>query len=160
VYERIVVPLDGSDVAAEALPHAEALARLAGAPLHLLRVIDVAPLVPGGFGRAFPSPEAWRLMLEAEAAERASAGEDLARYARELEQRGLTATTEVRTGAVVPELLAATRPGDVVVMATHGRGGVSRWFLGSVAEALVRRATVPIMLIRAEDVPSKEDDGG
>lgn len=148
MYERIVVPQDGSAVAEQAIPQATALARLAGAPIHLLRVVDPTLFVPGGFGRAYPSPGAWQMMLEAEQAEHDAAVEDLARIAAPLKEEGLTVTTEVLHGAVVPALLAEMRPGDVVVMATHGRGGLSRWFLGSTAEAVLRQSWVPVMLVR------------
>ena len=58
-------------------------------------------------------------------------------------------TTEVRQGAVVDELLRVAEPGDLYVLATHGRSGVTRWLLGSVAEALARRSLVPVLLVRA-----------
>ena len=60
----------------------------------------------------------------------------------------------MRRGRPVPEIVAATRPGDVVIMATHGRSGPGRWFLGSVAEGVARRLTVPVMLVPvAADCP-------
>jgi nucleotide-binding universal stress UspA family protein len=58
------------------------------------------------------------------------------------------AGTELRTGQPAPELLAALRPGDLVVLTPHGRGGVRRWLLGSVAEKLVRLAPAPVLLVR------------
>jgi nucleotide-binding universal stress UspA family protein len=57
-------------------------------------------------------------------------------------------TTEVRRGGVVFELQQVAQPGDLYVIASHGRGGISRWFLGSVAEELVRRSVVPILIVR------------
>ena len=46
-------------------------------------------------------------------------------------------------------IVEAAQPGDLIVMTSHGRSGLPRWFLGSVAEAVVRRASVPVLLVRA-----------
>jgi nucleotide-binding universal stress UspA family protein len=56
---------------------------------------------------------------------------------------------EVITGEVVPELLGFVRPRDLLVMTTHGRTGLARWFLGSVAEAVIRRSPVPVLVVRS-----------
>ena len=63
---------------------------------------------------------------------------------------GFDVTGEVRRGAVDQAILADPEAGDVIVMTTHGRGGVARWFLGSVAEDVVRRSTVPVLLVRSQ----------
>jgi nucleotide-binding universal stress UspA family protein len=65
--------------------------------------------------------------------------------------RGIEVTAEVRDGSPAAEILAFTVPGDLVVMTTHGRGGIRRWLLGSVAEKIVRTASVPVLLIRAAE---------
>ena len=54
----------------------------------------------------------------------------------------------MRHGSPERDLAASSRPDDLIVMATHGRGGMTRWFLGSVAEEVVRRSPVPVMLVR------------
>ncbi len=145
MYDRIVVPLDGSELAERALPQAEGLSRLTSAPLHLVRVVDLtrlerygpyAPIVPAG---AFD-----RVLAE----EREAAREELEATARNLAARDLAVTVEVRHGTVTHELVRLSRPGDVMVMASHGRGGLVRWFLGSVAEEVVRRSPVPVLLVR------------
>ena len=64
----------------------------------------------------------------------------------------------VRRGAVDRAILADPQPGDVIVMTTHGRGGVARWFLGSVAEDVVRRSAVPVLLVRIQ--PGQEVASG
>jgi nucleotide-binding universal stress UspA family protein len=144
MFERIVVPLDGSEFAERALPHAEELARLTGAPLHVVRLIDLS------FTRYGPylygvSPSALEQSLEDE--ERA-AREYVGRVVEELRDRGLQVSSEVRHGSPERDLAASSRPDDLIVMATHGRGGMTRWFLGSVAEEVVRRSPVPVMLVR------------
>src|SRR5690606_28825453 len=143
MYQRIVVPLDGSDLAEQALSAAEELARALNTPLHLIRVVD------------FPSSSfayVYGAMVESQAAtaqfesERAMAESYLDAIARSIEKTGLSVTTEVRPGIPVHELVEAMKPGDLFVVATHGRSGMARWFLGSVAEEITRRATVPVLL--------------
>jgi nucleotide-binding universal stress UspA family protein len=58
-------------------------------------------------------------------------------------------TTEIRAGATIAELRSAIRPSDLVVMTTHGHRGLRRFVLGSVADALVRQASAPVLLLRA-----------
>ena len=77
------------------------------------------------------------------------AEEYLAEQAQQLRNRDLTATAEVLTGSPAVTLLDAIRPDDLVVMTTHGRGGVRRWLLGSVADKLVRAAAAPVLLVPA-----------
>jgi nucleotide-binding universal stress UspA family protein len=132
----LLVPLDGSPLAERALPLAEALARATGRRPHLLRVSLV---------RQPPEPATGE--AEICAAEEAY----LARIAQELHRRGLHCQTELRfadaaTGIVACALDAGA---DLLVMATHGRGGLGRWVYGSVAEAVLRQTPVPLLLVRA-----------
>ena len=146
MYRRIIVPLDGSALAEQALPQAEGLARLTGAPLHLVRVID--PAGPGTLGTVVLHTDALSMQLLLEE-ERIAAREYLERIEQDVRDRQHAVTVEYRQGPAAQELLANTQPGDLLVMATHGRGGLTRWFLGSVAEAIVRRASIPVLLVRA-----------
>jgi len=146
VYRRIVVPLDGSALAEQALPQAEGLARLTGAPLHLVWVID--PAGAGTLGTVVLHTDALALQLLLEE-ERTAARDYLERIEQDMGDRQHAVSVEHRQGPAADELLAITQPGDLLVMATHGRGGLERWFLGSVAEAVIRRASVPVLLIRA-----------
>lgn len=146
VYERIMVPLDGSEFAERALPPAEELARLTGAPLHLIRIVDVASQARySAYGLAIEAAALAQVLDE----EVEVARDYLDRLEQQVAARGLSVVVEVRSGVPVQEIVAAARPNDLVVMATHGRGGVARWFLGSVAEAVVRRAPAPVLLVRA-----------
>lgn len=146
MFQRIVVPLDGSKLAEAALPAAEELARLMRAPVLLLRVVDFTRLEQyGPYGLALEYASVEPVL----AAERAQAVRYLEDVQRQLSTKGLSVTFAVRSGPVARELVAATQPGDVVIMASHGRGGLSRWLLGSVAEDVVRHAPVPVMIIRA-----------
>lgn len=146
MYERIIVPLDGSELAERALPTAEKLAHLTGASLHIVRVVDLTKLEPyGAYGLA---PE-YGVMASVMSDEDTAARQYLEQTERALTERGMTVSSEVRTGSAAREVIELSHPGDLIVMASHGRGGVARWFLGSVAEELARRAPAPVLLVRA-----------
>jgi nucleotide-binding universal stress UspA family protein len=92
--------------------------------------------------------------------EAASAAEKyLEEQVQDLRNHNLIATSDVRTGAVVPELLAALREGDLVVVTTRERGGLARWALGSVADEFVRHAPGPVMLVRPSRTASTAQQG-
>ena len=142
---RLVVPLDGSPLAERALPVAAALAGDLGLPVHLVRVVDVDALraaVQVGIHAAAANARSQAVVCR-------RAEEYLAAQAQRLRDRDLPATSDVRTGPPAAELLAAIRPGDLVVLTTHGRGGLQRWLLGSVADKLVRLAAAPVLLVRS-----------
>lgn len=146
MFARVVVTLDGSDVAETALAKATDLARVFGAELHLLRVIDIGKLEQyGAFGLGMEY-SALDLALQDE---RIAARDYLERHQQRLAGAGLRVTTDLREGLAAREIVGALRPGDLLVMASHGRTGVRRWFIGSVAEEVVRHAPVPVMLLRA-----------
>lgn len=154
MYRRIVVPLDGSKLAEVALPQAIDLARLTGTPIHVLRVVDFRRLEQYG-----PYPLALEYAADPVLADEHKLALE---YVREVRSRldgiGLYANTEVREGHVGREIVAALKPGDVVVMASHGRGGLSRWLLGSVAEDVIRHAAVPVLLVKADAEAAPAED--
>jgi nucleotide-binding universal stress UspA family protein len=131
MYRRVLVPLDGSAFAERVLPHALAIARGCGAVVHLVRVID---------------PDNVR-EFEADLA-----GENAHLYldsvSSGIDPRAGAIVAKVRVGDPAQEILAEARPDDLIAMATHGRGGLERWFLGSVAEAITRHSPVPVLLVR------------
>jgi nucleotide-binding universal stress UspA family protein len=150
VYERVVVPLDGSELAERILPLAEILAWLAGVPVHLVRVADAAGMA---------SPDAGAARHAALAAEDREATDYLAAVRRRLTEQGVAATTEVVRGALPGDLVARLRPGDFVVVASHGRGGRLERPFGRVAGELLGRAPVPVVLVRVT-APAPEAEGG
>ena len=137
---RVLVPLDGSELAERALPHAEFLAHSMSAEVLLVRVV-------GAIG--IP----WRDELPAASAgvqpAEAAAKEYLDRVARGLRDAGREVSTATPVGHVAGSImdLASDSPGTVVVMASHGRSGVLRWAIGSVAEATVRGSGVPVLIV-------------
>jgi nucleotide-binding universal stress UspA family protein len=145
MFDRIVVALDGSELAERALASGEELARRLGVPLHLVRVADTTWLRFGANEAALEYASLGGELAE----EEAQAKEYLEGVGSRLAGEGLTVTTEVRRGFAGRELVAATRPSDLLVMASHGRTGPARLLLGSVAEEVTRHATAPVLLIRA-----------
>jgi nucleotide-binding universal stress UspA family protein len=149
MFTRIVVPLDGSGLAEQALPQAIELSQATGTPMHLVRVLDFSYLVKVA---GYPVHGAYVEMTALQQAlqEEHDAAETYLTAKKEvLESQGIMVTTALLNGSPSSEIVAATQPSDLIVMCTHGRGGLARWFLGSVAEDIVRRATVPVMLVRA-----------
>ena len=158
----IIVPLDGSAFSARALPTAVAIARKRGVPLHLLTVHS--PLVV-----PLPFPDAPVYDKTFDEAQRDALQGALEGYAgRITAEVGLVPTTAVFEGepAVVLAEEATRRNASLIVMTTHGRGGFTRAWLGSVADELVRRSPVPLLIVRpidAADDPTADaaaGDGG
>ena len=142
---RIVVPLDGSAVAEQALPVAISLADDLGVPIQLVRALDVDMLretVRAGASAAAAYADSVETVRRAVVAY-------LDEQAKIVRGHDVMVGADVRDGPATAEILRYTRPGDLLVMTTHGRGGIRRWLLGSVAEKVVREASVPVLLMRA-----------
>lgn len=145
MYQRIIVPLDGSALAEQALPQAESLARMTGAELVLVRVVDLSRL--DHFGVPALSLEA-HLLARLEAHEREVAQAYLEELSHQLAERRVHATTEIRRGLVGRELIAFASPHDLIVMATKGRGSAAQSLLSSTTETLARHARSPVLLVQ------------
>lgn len=152
MYDRIVVPLDGSELANEALAHARNLAKRLDVPMHLVRAIDPTVLNRvGSVGMGFDYTAVDELISE----EENDATTFIDTQVDALTADGYTASGVVLRGYAASAVISTTKEGDLIVMASHGRTGVRRWFLGSVAEEVVRQSTVPVLLIRQ---PHEEDE--
>ena len=141
---RILVPIDGSPFAERALTLAVPLAHQSGASLVLTLANPLPPRVEDITGAPIDPRSADRDVRE-------HLRQQLERVARRVAMReGLTVATQFREGPVLDELDAAIADSgaDLVVMATHGRGGVSRLWLGSVTDGLLRRCRVPVLVTR------------
>ncbi len=142
MYRKILVPLDGSSFAETALAHARALAQCTGAEIYLVRVA-VQPI----YEYAAPEPVLYQALREDTEAE---AAKYLERVAADLTAEGFKVTAESCTGPVAETILdyAQEIRADLIVMSTHGRSGLARWFIGSVADKVVRAAILPVLLAR------------
>jgi nucleotide-binding universal stress UspA family protein len=144
--ERIVVPLDGSRRALEALPAAAGLAKRLEIPILLVTAKDPNSLMLA-YGASLNSAEYEH--IAASIAEEAAAR--IEAPARELEASGISVDSVVVTGSAAHAISSVCGDNDLIVMTSHGRGGVVRWMIGSVAEKLIREAPVPVMLVPARD---------
>jgi len=147
MYQRILVPIDGSATAERALQEAIKMAT-GKAQLHLVYVIEqVYPL----------DAEAYAYIDYAalQEAARMTGERTLAQAAEKVRQSGFTAETALldvpgERVANVIDKEALNWKADLIVIGTHGRSGLGRLLLGSVAEGVVRGASVPVLLVRAE----------
>ena len=153
MYERILVALDGTDVAEQVLPHVEALARAFGSTLILLRATTspeklVADL-SGGLNVAPSIFDPTEILDD----ERAEIGEYLEGVAGRLRDAGLKVETDESPGSVATEIVqrAGDLRADLIAMTTHGRHGLGRLILGSVAESVLTHASVPMLLVHVTD---------
>jgi nucleotide-binding universal stress UspA family protein len=144
MYQRILVPLDGTTHAERALPVAARIARASGASMVLLQVAD-APVEYGALSK-YPSP----ITKENLAVERTGDSGYLATVAESDELQGIEITTEVLAGAILPTLISAVQAKgiDLIVMCSHGDTGLKRWMLGSVAQELARHSPAPVLVLR------------
>ncbi len=143
MYERILLPLDGSPLAEQALPHAAAMAERFQAELILLKV-----LVPLASNLNLPLGA----VKTAESAMRDLAIEYLDRVAARVQEKGFPIKAVTVTGRPHEEIVrfAETEPVDIVVICTRGHSGISRWLMGSVADRVARSVNVPVLLVRAQ----------
>jgi nucleotide-binding universal stress UspA family protein len=151
-FRRVLLPLDGSSVAEQILDHAAALARISNAGIHLVRIVSP---VRGG---AFPYVAAPAREPEATEDRIQAAGDELEAVAERLRRRDVPAEVEIKVhGQAAAGILEAVRTteADVVAMSTRGRGGVERLILGSVADKVIRGASVPVLVHR----PPVADEG-
>jgi len=151
MYRSILVPLDGSLPSEQSLPYAAALARCSGAALQLAYVHTPLVLGEGVMYLGAPNVQLW---------------EEEKNYVRRvvdrLKKTGLDkVSAHVLEGPIAEALQeqALSEGCDLVVMTTHGRGPMSRFWLGSVADQLVHRLPAPLLLIRTrEDVPARQSE--
>ena len=144
MVKKILVPLDGSPLAEAILPQVTELTTPLRAEVLLLRVA-LAHVFPG----VDRTEEEVRVIHEAE--------EYVAALAGKLAGEGIHVRTAVRYGKAAEEILAhiTANEVDLVAMSTHGRSGLTRLVMGSVAEEVVRNAGVPVLLVRASDKPGE-----
>lgn len=158
----ITVTLDGSALAEEALPIATRLAAALAVPLTLLRITpELSALSPVGWGSWDPAYYPVNETLARD--EDRAVGDYLAAIAARLREPGLAVRTDWERGvANRPEeriaAYLAQRPTGIAVMASHGRGGVLRWALGSTVEEVVDRAPCPILIVRAGTTAAGAED--
>ncbi|MDD4859715.1 MAG: universal stress protein [Dehalococcoidales bacterium] len=148
MYKKILVPLDGSELAECVLPHVNDIAKGCNVPTVIfLRVVQ--PFQPYAAGEWVPSAED---IKRVESQNRQLAEEYLTKLAKGTKYNGSKIETQIINNVQTAEAISdyATKNNiDLIVIATHGRSGVSRWVWGSVADRILRSACVPVLMVRA-----------
>ena len=151
MYDCILVPTDGSTETERAVEHAVELAAAHGADLHAVYVVNSATFA------GLPMETSWEgvgdvLREEGEAA--------LARVEELAADRGVPVETRLLDGSPSRRIVeyAESEDCDLVVMGTHGRGGIDRLLLGSVAEGVVRACSVPVLTVQVGDREAPEEN--
>jgi nucleotide-binding universal stress UspA family protein len=154
LYDRILLPTDGSAGMERVIEHAGDLARVHDATVHAVYVLDAASF------SGLPMESSWegvQQVLEDE-------GRTALSQVERLLADDVSVTTETIKGSPSREIVryATDNDVDVIVMGTHGRGGIDRLLMGSVAENVVRRSRVPVLTVRVgepEPPDAVETDG-
>ena len=147
MYNRILVPLDGSELAECVLPHVDSIAKGCGVrEVVFLRVAEPFHL-PSGGGVYVDSETINRI----DADNKAAAQSYLSQLAKRTRYGGVSIKSEVITGAPAESIAdyATKNSIDLIAIATHGRSGISRWAWGNVADRVLRSACVAVLMVRA-----------
>lgn len=151
MYTRILIPLDGSRTAEKVLPYARTLAGKLKLPVELLSVIDIAALAS-----QIAAEKARFLDTLVEDGVRSTE-----KYLQDIATsfRGVKVKCTVEKGRA-EEVIIEKGGSDTTLttMATHGRSGINRWLLGSIAEKVLRGATNPLLLVRASEEAKSEGE--
>ncbi len=159
MYQRILVPLDGSAFAEQALCHAQHVAQAGQTEIHLLSVaplledqsLAVVDLYPVYVYRDYlvdHKMELERINVELNGY--------LDQLSAQVKAAGYKAIPAIRFGQPADEIIAyAAKSGcDLIAMSTHGRSGIGRWVYGSVADKVLRSSSVPVLLVRVKEASS------
>ena len=143
MYSKVIVPLDGSELSERSLPYARRIAGALSIPIELVEAFDVLPAAAQITGAAFATQ---RMLEEAQA----QSSRYLEQVQAELRSHGHTAITRTLPGAPASAIVdwVGDDPDALVAMSTHGRGGIARWALGSVADKVLHSIPNPMLLIR------------
>lgn len=128
MLERVLLPLDGSELSEAAIPYARELAECLGCEVHMLGVCDL-PRLPERLLKAYTDSTV-----------------------NQFKRAGLRAKSVVLCGGAADVILdyAEKTKIDMIIMATHGRSGITRWVLGSVADKVLHSVTIPVFLVNAK----------
>jgi nucleotide-binding universal stress UspA family protein len=163
MFNRILVPLDGSPLAERAIPHAEQLARIFGSSIILLQVLDPTsyhenpnPVDPLSW--QIHKAEADMYMNGIASRIREDLGES-APQSRGRDEKKVHVEYSIREGKTAENIVnfAHTEAIDLLVISTHGSGGLSRWNISSVTQKVINLIYLPVLIVRAYNQPETED---
>ncbi|MHB1457276.1 MAG: universal stress protein [Armatimonadota bacterium] len=148
MYKKILLPLDGSELAEAAIPHAKSLALAFNAQITLISIIEPITMYtqPGMIGPVMDVP----VDIEEEID---SAEKYLTEIKSKLDSENIKTDTVTLAGYPAVQICdyAEDNAIDMIVMSTHGRSGIQRWVYGSVADRVLRAAKTPILLVRVTE---------
>ena len=155
MYNKILVPLDGSELAECVFPHVESIAKGCGVSnVVFVRVVEPSylPVATGVAGGAiFTDEDAAKVRKDEDERNKKTAKQYLDDIKKRGKYDGATLKAEVIMGKPADSIAeyAEKKGVDLIVIATHGRSGISRWVYGSVADKVLRSACVPVLMVRA-----------
>ena len=148
MFKRILIPLDGSALAANALKPAMRIAQAQEGETLLLRVVEPVPVM---MGDAFGQPLVWPIETTTELSAAAQRYLDAVKEEWQPVLPKINTCVEVGTPANSIIGHAEQHDIDLIVMTTHGTSGIERWMMGSVAERVLRNAPCPVLILRGEE---------
>ena len=148
MYEKVLVPLDGSELSECVFPHVKAF--IEGCQVGyvvFVRVVEPAPIISGP-EEFIISPE---LLEGMESARKSAAKNYLDQVIKRFQHEGTALHSEILFGRAAESLADYRKENDIdlVIIATHGRSGVTRWVRGSVADKVLRFSSIPVLMVRA-----------
>ncbi len=152
MYERILVPLDGSELAEQALAHAQALAKSSSGTIHLVHVSERTTKTVSTRSQFFGSDNLAELNRQFVEAQATAAHEYLDHVAERLKREGIPASTELHEGKPHEHIVEYVKREsiDLVIMSTHGHGGLKR-LIGSVTDRVVGSCVAPVLVVSCSD---------
>ena len=155
MYRKVLVPLDGSELAECVLPHLETILNGCGVEtIVFLRVVEPVTLPVGTFtdgSAVFTEDDAKRTRENIDARNEVEAREYLEGIVNRYKSDGMQVDMALLKGKAADELIDYIKESDadLTVIASHGRSGIGRWIYGSVAERLLRSVCMPVLMVRA-----------
>jgi nucleotide-binding universal stress UspA family protein len=144
MYQRILIPTDGSSYSETAIPHGLQLAKQLGLPVVFLHVLDeaISPIITSS-----SVPVSQEVIDEFENRIQQAGQEALGRAQALAKEAGVTAEGKLAHGSPSPAILAEAKPDDLIVMGTHGRNSLAAFVLGSVTMRVLHEAPCPVLAI-------------
>ena len=163
MFKKIMVPLDGSELAESVLPHVEGFIK--SCQVNTIVFIRALKPDPMTFRKSYATIEVDFEKIEAytkkiEEERRSSAEKYLSQVVNRIKQEGVKCHAEVIFGEVADSLIDYSEANDIdlILIATHGRSGVSRWVRGSIADRILRASQIPVVMVRAPGTLNDRSD--
>jgi nucleotide-binding universal stress UspA family protein len=157
MYQKILVPLDGSAIAESVLPHVQKIAQGSGNPEIVLFRVCEPPVLLADYPADLRTE--WNEHVEQETGHMHQQCQIyLSQAEKKLRESGLKISVQASLGSdVAGEIIdyASQNGVDLIIIATHGRSGLSRWAFGSIANKVLQSSPIPVMVVRPEELKKK-----